>query len=186
LIELDRRFRLLKPGAAVADLGAWPGGWTQVAAERVGPTGRVVGIDLVPIDPLPQPQASTLVGDLSDPAAIVATRERLGRAADVVLSDAAPKLSGVRARDEVQCEALAGAILEALPSLLGERGAFVMKTFMNTGVENIQKQLRHNFERVQLVRPSASRQGSSECYLVALSHRSSPRHGASVDKLLEC
>ena len=174
MIELDRRFRLLRPGAAVVDLGAWPGGWMQVAAERVGPKGRVVGIDLVPIDPLPQPQATTLVGDLSDPAVIAASRERLGRAANVVLSDAAPKLSGVRARDEAQCEAVSAAILEALPSLLAERGAFVMKTFMRTGVDELQKRLARTFERVQLVRPAASRQGSSECYIVALGHRQVP------------
>jgi 23S rRNA (uridine2552-2'-O)-methyltransferase len=82
----------------------------------------------------------------------------------------------VRARDEAQCEALAAAILDALPSLLAERGAFVMKTFMNTGVDEVQKRLRRSFERVQLVRPSASRQGSSECYLVALGHRPSTVH----------
>lgn len=142
----------------------------QVAADRVGPQGCVVGVDLVPIDPLPQPHATTLVGDLSDPAVIAASRERLGRAADLVLSDAAPKLSGVRARDEAQCEALATAILDALPTLLAERGAFVMKTFMNAGVDEVQKRLRRTFERVQLVRPSSSRQGSSECYIVALEH----------------
>lgn len=155
----------------MVDLGAWPGGWMQVAAERVGAKGRVVGLDLVAIDALPQPYATTLVGDLSDPVVVAAVRERVGRAADVVLSDAAPKLSGVRARDEAQCETLAAAILDALPSLLAERGAFVMKTFMNTGVDRVQKRLRRSFERVQLVRPSASRHGSSECYLVALDHR---------------
>lgn len=142
----------------------------QVAAERVGPTGRVVGVDLVPVDPLPQPQARSVVGDLGDPAVLAAVREHLGRPADIVLSDAAPKLSGIRARDEARCETLAASVLEALPRLLGERGALVMKTFMGSGVEEFQKSLRRNFERVQLVRPAASRQGSAECYLVGLGY----------------
>jgi 23S rRNA (uridine2552-2'-O)-methyltransferase len=167
LLELDRRFRLLRPGASVVDLGAWPGGWLQVAADRVGLRGRVVGIDLVAIDPLPQPQVETLVGDVSDPATIARLRERLGRAADVVLSDAAPKLTGIRARDEAQCKALGDAILAALSPLLGAGGTLVMKAFM--GSENdMRMRLRAGFERTQLVRPSSSRQGSSECYLVAM------------------
>jgi 23S rRNA (uridine2552-2'-O)-methyltransferase len=142
-----------------------------VAAERVGPKGRVVGVDLVPIDPLPQPQVATLAGDLGDPAVIAGIRERLGRPADVVLSDAAPKLSGVRASDEARCEALAEAVVGTLPGLLAERGAFVMKTFMNTPLDALRKRLRLSFERVQLVRPESSRQGSAECYLVAFGYR---------------
>ena len=157
LIELDRRFRLLRPGATVVDLGAWPGGWLQVAADRVGPQGRVVGVDLVPIDPLPYAHVETVVGDVGEPATIALVRERLGRVADVVLSDAAPKLTGVRARDEAQCEVLADAILSALPILLGAAGSLLMKTFM--GSENdVRARLRRQFERSQLIRPASSRQ----------------------------
>jgi 23S rRNA (uridine2552-2'-O)-methyltransferase len=155
----------------VVDLGAWPGGWLQVAAERVGGQGRVVGLDLVPIEPLPHPHATSIVGDLSDPSMIAATLERLGRAADVVLSDAAPKLSGVRARDEAQCEALAAAILEAVPRLLAPGGALVMKTFMGAGLDDVRKRLESSFRRVQVVRPASTRTGSSECYVVALARR---------------
>ena len=143
----------------------------QVAAERVGSQGRVVGIDLVPMEPLAQLHASTLVGDLSDPSIVAAVRERLGRPADVVLSDAAPKLSGVRARDEAQCESLAGAVLEAALKLLAPGGALVMKTFMSAGLDGIRKRLRPSFHRVQLVRPASSRAASSECYVVALDYQ---------------
>jgi 23S rRNA (uridine2552-2'-O)-methyltransferase len=108
-----------------------------------------------------------MVGDLGDPAIVTALRDRLGRAADAVLSDAAPKLSGVRARDEAQCENLTAAILDAVPSLLAERGTLVMKTFMDAGLRETQQRLKTHFERVQLVRPTTSRQGSAECYLVA-------------------
>ena len=141
----------------VADLGDWP--------------GHVVGVDLVPIDPLPQSQVETLVGDLGDPVVIEGMRARLGRAADLVLSDAAPKLSGVQARDEVRCEELSNAIVGSLSVLLASRGALVMKTFMGSHLSSLQKQLRERFDRVQLVRPQSSRQGSSECYVVALRHR---------------
>lgn len=167
LIELDRRFRLLRPGAAVVDVGAWPGGWMQVAAERVGSLGRVVGIDLVPVDPLPASHTSTLVGDVGDPSVQTAALAHLGRPADVILSDAAPKLSGVRARDEAACEALGDAVLAALPRLLAPGGTLVMKTFMGAGHDELMKRLRDRFEGAKLVRPEASRQGSAECYLVA-------------------
>jgi len=172
LIELDRRFRLLRPGAAVVDIGAWPGGWMQVAAERVGSLGRVVGIDVVPLDPLPEVHASTMIGDVGDPSVLTAVLDRLGRPADVVLSDAAPKLSGVRARDEAACESLGGAVLDALPRLLARGGVFVMKTFMGSGHDDLMKRLREQFDRVRLVRPDTSRQGSAECYLVATGFRS--------------
>jgi 23S rRNA (uridine2552-2'-O)-methyltransferase len=171
LIELDRRFRLLRPGAAVVDVGAWPGGWMQVAAERVGSLGRVVGIDLVPVDPLPSSHTSTLVGDVGDPSVQAEALARLGRPADVVLSDAAPKLSGVRARDEAACEALGDAVLAALPRLLAPGGTLVMKTFMGVGHNELMKRLRDRFEGAKLVRPGASRQGSAECYLVATGFR---------------
>jgi 23S rRNA (uridine2552-2'-O)-methyltransferase len=143
----------------------------QVAAERVGRDGRVVGLDLVAIDPLPHAHAMAIVGDLSDPSVIAAAREGTRGAADVVLSDAAPKLSGVRARDQAQCEALAAAVLEAVPRLLAPGGALVMKTFMGAGLDEVRKRLQEIFRRVQVVRPTSTRAGSSECYVVALAYR---------------
>ena len=143
----------------------------QVAAERVGRQGRVVGVDLVAVEPLAQSHATALVGDLGDPDVLAAVLEQLGRPADVVLSDAAPKLSGVRARDEAQCEALTAAILEAIPKLLAPGGAAVMKTFMGAGLEAVRRRLGTDFQRVQLVRPASTRSGSSEYYLVALRRR---------------
>ena len=129
-----------------------------------------MGVDLVAIDPLPQPHVTTLLGDLSDPAVIAAVRAQLGRAADVVLSDAAPKLSGVRARDEAACESLAAGVIDALPSLLVAGGSFVMKTFMGPWIEAVRSRLRNSFRRVQLVRPESSRQGSAECYVIAMDY----------------
>jgi len=170
LIELDDKFHLLRPGAAVADIGAWPGGWMQVASERVGPRGRVVGIDVVPIDPLSAPNASTIVGDVSDSDVIEALRTSLGRPADVVLSDAAPKLTGVRARDEARSEDVVVAVVSALPRLLDRGGSFVTKTFMSPGEKALVDDLRHAFARVRPVRLESTRHGSSESYLVALDY----------------
>lgn len=129
-----------------------------------------MGVDLVLIDPLPQPQVTTVVGDLRDAGVVRAVRDALGRAADVLLSDAAPKLSGVRARDEAQWEALADSVLETVPGLLSPGGALVMKTFMGPWVDAVRSRLRATFRRVQLVRPASSRQGSAECYLIALDY----------------
>src|SRR5262245_50108444 len=94
LAELDARSRRLRPGHAVAGLGAWPGGLLQVALERVGPSGMVVGADLVAVAPLPAPNVRLVTGDVHEPATVDAIRASLGRPADVVLSDLAPKLTG--------------------------------------------------------------------------------------------
>ena len=100
LAELDRRYRILRRGDAVVDLGAWPGGWLQLAHKRVGSEGRVVGVDLAAIQKLPVPNVELVLGDVRAPGTGDAILEGLGRRADVVLSDLAPKLTGIRATDE--------------------------------------------------------------------------------------
>ena len=167
LIEMDRRARLLRPGASVLDLGAGPGGWLQVTAERVGRNGRVVGVDLIPIDPLPDSNVSCLTGDLRQPEVRAALREALGQPADVVLCDASPKLTGVRATDEARGEELTDAILSALPELLARGGSLLMKTFMRDAEMGLARRLRGWFDAVRVLRPDASRKGSAECYLLA-------------------
>src|SRR5690349_19022392 len=102
LLELQKRTRLLRRGQCVVDLGAWPGGWLQVAAEIVGNSGRVVGIDLATIEPLAAPQVTILHGDVTDPDSVALVVETLGRKADVILSDLAPKLTGIGPRDAAQ------------------------------------------------------------------------------------
>src|SRR5690349_3881144 len=102
LAELDARFRLLHRGDAVVDLGAWPGGWLQVALERVGPEGRLVGVDVVPIDPLGAPNVQLLTADVREATSGAAILSALGRPADVVLSDLAPKLTGIRDADDAR------------------------------------------------------------------------------------
>ena len=170
LAELNDRFHLLRRGDRVADLGAWPGGWLQVALEQVGPEGKVVGIDLAPIDPLPN--AFLLTGDIRDPAIIETAVTRLGSKADVVLSDLAPKLTGVRATDEARSAELVEATLGALPILLRPGGRLLAKLFMSAGYLEAVSALRSTFTEVRTTRPQATRQGSSELYVCGLGYRS--------------
>ena len=164
LIELDDRFHLLHRGDVVADLGAWPGAWMQVAAERVGPRGRVVGIDLAAVAPLALPRVSSLVGDVRDAAAIEALRAQLGGPASVVLCDVAPKLSGVRASDDARAAELIAAALDATGRLLRSGGRLLVKLFMNEDYGTHVARLRASFADVRTTRPEASRRSSSELY----------------------
>ena len=168
LLELDRSQRLLRKGQRVVDLGCWPGGWLQIASEAVGPRGRVVGLDLAAIDPpLDNENVIALVGNLAEPTDIQAVLDALGGPADVLLSDAAPKLSGVKASDRAREEALLEAVEAAVPRLLAPRGALLLKILEGPEAQAIDRRLRRSFARARTVRPEASRRGSSERYLVA-------------------
>jgi len=172
LAEIQKAQKLLRPGDRVADLGCWPGGWLQVAAAAVGPTGRVVGVDRAEIDPpLDLPQVQTLCGDLEDPATVDALLAALGGPADVVLSDAAPKLSGVRASDRAREEALLLAIEAAVAGLLRPGGGCLVKLLEGPEAAAIDRRLRGRFARARSLRPGASRKGSSERYLLGLGYR---------------
>jgi 23S rRNA (uridine2552-2'-O)-methyltransferase len=171
LLELEKRTRILRPGHAVVDLGAWPGGWLQVAAEIVGASGRVVGVDLVTIDPLPASQIVVLRGDVTDAGCIAAVCEALGRPADVVLADLAPKLSGIRPRDEARASELAQAAHDFAIATLATGGALVMKTLGGATGENTRRTLRERFSTVRQLGLDATRKGSSELYLVASGFR---------------
>ena len=117
LIELDRRFGILRRGDFVVDLGAWPGGWLQVACECVGAEGCVVGVDVTPVDPLGTAGITLLAGDVRDPSIIEAVHTALGRPADLVLSDLAPNLTGIQATDEARREELVDVVLSSLDTL---------------------------------------------------------------------
>jgi len=166
LIELDRRFRLFRPGSRVVDLGAWPGGWLQVAAARVGARGLVVGVDLVPIASLPPP-VICLCADLRVPETLTRVREICGGAVDLVLSDMAPKLSGVRAADEARADELAACALSTAQELLRPGGTLLLKLFQGDGTASWLVRLRQHFASVKTTRPEATRSGSAELYAVA-------------------
>lgn len=173
LEELQKEWKLLRPKQRVFDLGCWPGGWLEVAARLVGPTGRVVGVDLAAVvPPIPSAQVVSLVGDLEDPEIAAKLREALGaERADVVLSDAAPKLTGVRERDRANEERLLEAVEALLPGLLAKGGAFVVKILEGPEAQVIDKRIRASFEQAKTVKLDATRKGSTERYLVARGYR---------------
>lgn len=165
LLEIDRRFGVLKPGCTVVDLGSAPGSWAQVATAR---GCRVVGLDRVEVAPVPG--AIMLQGDVFDPQAVAKVRAEVGGPADVVLSDMAASSTGQRAVDRLRAEAIGEAVLDLLPELLAPGGSAVIK--LVRGAESgITAAARRAFARVQLVRPEATHRGSSEIYLVAQGYR---------------
>jgi len=163
LTEIDDRFHLLKPGARVVDLGLAPGGWTQVAIERG--VRDIVGVDLLPVDPLPP--ARILQMDFTDPDCAPRLIELLGGAPDVVLSDMAPNTIGHRETDHLRIIGLIEAAMDFAIEVLKPGGAFVAKAFQGGGTDRLIAELKRQFTEVRNVKPKASRQDSSEVFLVA-------------------
>jgi len=156
----------------VVDLGSWPGGWLQVASALVGPSGRVVGVDRAAIEPpLQLANVIALQADLTQPGVAEAVLEALGGLADSLLCDAAPKLSGVRATDRANEEALLGAVGELVPKLLKPGGDLLLKLMDGPEAEALVRRMRSLFEKVKTVRPEASRKGTSERYLLGWRYR---------------
>jgi 23S rRNA (uridine2552-2'-O)-methyltransferase len=165
LLEIDRRFGLLRHGRTVLDLGCAPGSWTQVATAR---GCRVIGLDLTEVAPVDG--AVLLQGDVFDPATPARVRAAAGGPVAVVLSDMAAASTGQRAVDRLRAEALGEAVLALLPELLEPGGNAVIK--LVRGAESgVTAAAKRAFARVQLVRPEATHRGSSEIYLVALGYR---------------
>jgi 23S rRNA (uridine2552-2'-O)-methyltransferase len=169
LIELDQRFHLLRPGRRIVDLGCAPGGWTQVAVERVGPRGRVVGVDLAEMAPLAG--ATLLRADLRDAEVEAAIRAALRGGADVVLSDMAPAATGHAATDHLRIVALAEAAWALAEELLGPGGSFVAKVFQGGAEGELLARLKQAFAELRHAKPPASRAESAETYVVATGFR---------------
>jgi 23S rRNA (uridine2552-2'-O)-methyltransferase len=167
LLELQQRFRLLRPGDAAVDLGAAPGGWLQVAAKIVGPKGKIVGVDLERIEPLHQSNITLLRGDITDGEIQLKIKQLLNGPADCVISDMAPKLSGIRDADMARCLELNRAALNAAIQILRRSGALLIKSFNSEDLRTFTAELKHHFAAVDRTKPDATRQGSSEFYFVA-------------------
>jgi 23S rRNA (uridine2552-2'-O)-methyltransferase len=166
LHELDRRDRLLRPGARVLDLGAAPGGWTQVAVERIGPRGTVVALDVLKMDAVPG--ATVIQGDCREEAVRALVRETLGNErVDLVLSDMAPNITGIAIRDEAAAEELAAMCMEFAREFLRPGGSLLIKLFGYAGTEHFVGELRGAFDEVSRRKPDASRARSREFYVVA-------------------
>lgn len=166
LIELDDRFRLIKRGTRIVDLGAAPGGWSQIAVKR---GGVVVGVDLLPIDPIAG--ATLVLGDFSDLAIQAELRAFFNGGADLILSDMAPNTTGHNATDHIRIVTLAEEALEFARSLLLPGGGFVAKVFQGGAERQMLDSMKRDFAVVRHAKPQASRKESSELYVVATGFR---------------
>jgi 23S rRNA (uridine2552-2'-O)-methyltransferase len=176
LQQLDETAGLLGEGRTAVDLGAAPGGWLQVAAERVGERGRVVGVDRQSVDPLtdPAPPVEYVRGDITDEETVAGVREAVDGEADVVLSDMAPNMTGEYDLDHARSVHLARQALSVAEELLGPGGDLAVKVFDGRDLDALQTDMEEGFEYVRQVRPEASRDASSELYLVAKHRLTAP------------
>lgn len=169
LIEIDERHKILRPGQRIVDLGAAPGGWSQVAARIVGETGRIVGIDLLEIEPMPG--VAFIALDFLDPEAPARLTEMLGGPADLVLSDMAANTTGHKKTDHLRIIGLAETAAEFAREILAPNGAYLAKVFQGGTEGALLADLKRDFSAVRHVKPSASRADSSELYVLATGFR---------------
>jgi 23S rRNA (uridine2552-2'-O)-methyltransferase len=166
LLEIDKKDKLLKPGMTVVDLGAAPGGWTQIAAERVGSRGVVVALDILEMDPIPD--VTVLQGDFREEEVLQQLMDALGgKPVDLVMSDMAPNFSGVKSVDQPRAMYLVELTLELARSVLKPNGNMLVKLFQGEGSEAFIKECRAAFGKVIIRKPDASRGRSREVYLLA-------------------
>jgi len=166
LIEMDDKDKLLKPGMTVVDLGAAPGGWCELLSKRVGDSGRIIALDILPMDALGD--VTFIQGDFTEQAVYDELMQELdGKWVDLVISDMAPNLSGMKAVDQPKMMYLAELALEFATSVLKPGGAFLTKVFTGEGIDEYKKELRQHFAKIIVRKPKASRARSSEIYLLA-------------------
>lgn len=170
LKQINDKERLLKQGTVCVDLGASPGGWSQLAARLVAPAGRVIAVDLLPLAPIPG--VEFLEGDFMEASTLQALEALLGGTeVDLVMSDMAPNLSGNRAMDQPRSMALVEAACHFAESVLRRDGDFLAKAFQGEGFDEIVRHARSRFRSVKVLKPKASRPESREIYLLARAYR---------------
>lgn len=170
LSELDERERLLRRGMAVVDLGAAPGGWSRYAAEQVGEHGRVVALDILDM-PVP-PGVEFVQGDFHEQAVLDELLAVIGdRSVDLVISDMAPNMSGVRSADQARSMGVAELALELVGQVLAPSGSFLVKLFHGAGFDDYVREVRGQFAKTRVRKPAASRSDSREVYLLARNYR---------------
>src|SRR3954469_16087364 len=172
LQEIDERFKLIKSGYKILDLGAAPGSWSQYASEKVGPQGRVLGIDIQPIK-LTLPNAVFITADMRELNLDTTMKENgITPPFDIVLSDMAPKTTGIRVTDQTRSLELCELALATAQRFLRPRGSFVCKLFHSEEFESFRDQLRKKFGRVEVLRPKSTRKESKEIFFIAMQFQS--------------
>ncbi len=172
LLDIDSHEKLLWPGARIADLGAAPGGWAQVAAQRVRPGGSVVAVDFLKIAPISG--VVVIQGDVRDMGVLASVREAAGGLLDTVLSDLSPNISGIRNVDQARAAELAEVATNFAELTLKPGGALLIKAFHGEAYEEVVQMLREKFVKVLVRKPPASRGESRETYVVARGPRKRP------------
>lgn len=166
LLEINERDRILRPGLTVVDLGAAPGGWSQVAAAAVGAKGRVIALDILPMDSLAD--VTFLQGDFRDQAVFDQLLNlTTPGTVDLVISDMAPNISGVKAVDQPRAMYLAELALDMARKVLAPGGVLLVKVFQGEGLDEFRRDLQHSFAKLVVRKPKASRAASRELYLLA-------------------
>jgi 23S rRNA (uridine2552-2'-O)-methyltransferase len=168
LLEAAKKYRFIKSGDVVVDLGAAPGGWMQAARKIVGDKGFVLGVDVRFIEPLDFPNVQTLVGDITDPQIIENIKELLPRPADVVISDVSPNISGVWELDHARQIDLAQRSLFIAANIMKTGGNFFVKVFQGDMLKDFFREARRQFGFVKLVKPKASRAKSAEIFVLGM------------------
>jgi 23S rRNA (uridine2552-2'-O)-methyltransferase len=167
ILELQERDKLFKPGMTVIDLGSAPGSWAQVVVKMVGKQGRVIALDILPMEPIEG--VEFVLGDFSEDAVLDDLFDCLGESeVDWVISDMAPNLSGVDSVDQPRAIALAELALDLAVRVLGEGGGFLTKLFQGDGFDAFLVTVRQNFKKVVIRKPKASRDRSREVYILAM------------------
>jgi 23S rRNA (uridine2552-2'-O)-methyltransferase len=173
LFQAVEKHGFIKPGDAVVDLGAAPGGWTQASRRIVGSSGFVLGVDLKDVEPLDLPNVCAVIGDITDSQITQDIRELLPRPADVVVSDVSPNISGVWELDHARQIDLARHSLRIATSILKPKGNFFVKVFQGDMLNNFVEEVKQHFSFVKLIKPKASRAKSSELYVLGMNLKSS-------------
>ena len=170
LKQIDEKEKLFRPGTTCVDLGSAPGGWSQYASAKLDGNGRIIALDILPMDALPF--VEFIQGDFTDDDVFESLQATLGgQPVDLVISDMAPNMSGSRAVDQPRAMYLAELALDFARRVLAQGGSFVCKLFQGEGFDTLVADARSSFERVRIVKPKASRAGSREVYLVARNYR---------------
>lgn len=166
LMEMDDKDQLLKPGMSVVDLGAAPGSWSELLSKRLGASGRIFALDILPMDALGD--VTFIEGDFTDQAVYDSLIKELnGKWVDLVISDMSPNISGMKAVDQPKMMYLAELALEFATNVLKPGGTFLTKVFTGEGIDEYKKELRQHFAKIIVRKPKASRARSSEIYLLA-------------------
>jgi 23S rRNA (uridine2552-2'-O)-methyltransferase len=171
LEEMDQRYKLIRPGQQILDLGAAPGSWSQYAARKIGARGKVLGIDLQKIT-IKMPNAVFIQADIRDMnLGEVMKQHGFEPPFDIVMSDMAPKTTGIRVTDQARSLELCEIALDAARRFLKDRGTFIAKLFHSEDFESFRATLRQEFEKVEVLRPKSTRKESKEVFLVGISYR---------------